>query len=76
VGVFFYAILTCKRSKPTSKRPFVDVSNTEVGVFILSKSLSLVVVIIIIIIIIVERERERERQMRWGAILLPAETKY
>jgi hypothetical protein len=57
-----------------SKRPFVDVSNREVGVFILSKSLSLVVVVIIILIIIVERERER--QMRWGAILLPAETKY
>jgi hypothetical protein len=57
VGVFFYAILTYKRSKPTTKRPFVDVSNTEVGVFILSKSLSLVVVVIIIII--VERERER-----------------
>jgi hypothetical protein len=70
----FYAILTCKRSKPTSKRPFVDVCNREVGVFILSKSLSLVVVVIIILIIIVERERER--QMRWGAILLPAETKY
>jgi hypothetical protein len=70
VGVF-YAILTCKRSKPTSKRPFVDVSNREVGVFILSKSFSLVVVIIILIIIV-----ERERQMRWGAILLPAETKY
>jgi hypothetical protein len=67
-----YAILTYKRSKPTSKRPLVDVSSREVGVFILSKSLSLVVVVIIIIIV----ERERERQMRWGAILLLAETKY
>jgi hypothetical protein len=64
--------LHVKRSKPTSKRPFVDVSNREVGVFILSKSLSLLVVVIIILIIILERER----QMRWGAILLPAESKY
>ncbi len=53
----------------------MDVSSREVGVFILSKSFSLVV-IIIILIIIVEREREREREIGWGAILLPAETKY
>jgi hypothetical protein len=72
VGVF-YAILTCKRSKPTSQRPFVDVSSREVGVFILSKSFSLVV-IIIILIIIVERERERERD--WvGSNIAPCRNK-